>query len=97
MGNTLFSAYVDENGKVHESIGENIRKGAKDPDSIVGSFKNNTDSAKMASALHVSSADLKEAIVDLLSGKKANFGGLDVTPLSTTQLNDIKAYLGITA
>lgn len=96
MSEIIYGDCVDINGVAHKTVGENIRKGAKDTSTLIDSLGNDTEKAKMCDALGVSSTELKEAIVDLLSGKKAHFGGLDTTKLTETQINTIKANLGIT-
>lgn len=37
---------VDSSGYAHPTVGENIRKGAKDPITIIDAFTNDTDKAK---------------------------------------------------
>lgn len=41
---------VDSSGHAHPTVGENIRKGSKDP-TIIGAFTHDTDKAKMTNAL----------------------------------------------
>lgn len=86
---------VDSTGHAHPTIEENIRKGAKDPSSIINAFTDDTDKAKMTNALDVSAEDLKHAIVSMLSGERFHFGSLDAEPLTSEQVNKIKTFLGI--
>ena len=97
MSEQFYSDYVDANGHTYKTVGENIRKGAKDVDTIVDSINTNTDAAKVAGAIHVTANELKTAIINLLSGKKAFFGGLDTIALTQEELAEIKTYLGIGA
>lgn len=86
---------VDSSGHAHPTVGENIRKGSKDPTTIIGAFTDDTDKAKMTNALDVSAEDLKHAIVSMLSGEKFHFGSLDADPLTSEQVTKIKTFLGI--
>lgn len=86
---------VDSSGHAHPSVGENIRKGSKDPTTIIGAFTDDTDKAKMTNALDVSAEDLKHAIVSMLSGERFHFGSLDADPLTSEQVTKIKTFLGI--
>lgn len=100
MSETMYPAdNVGKDGTVYPTVGEHIRKtsGASDitTDGIVGAIKDNTDRGKVCSALDVTAGELKTAIVNLLTGKTAYFGGLDADELTSSELADIKAYLGI--
>ena len=100
MSETMYPAdNVGKDGTVYPTVGEHIRKtsGASDitTDDIVGAIKDNTDRGKVCSALDVTAGELKTAIVNLLTGKTAYFGGLDADELTSSELADIKAYLGI--
>lgn len=86
---------VDSSGHAHPTVGENIRKGSKNPTTIIGAFTDDTDKAKMTNALDVSAEDLKHAIVSMLSGEKFHFGSLDADPLTSEQVTKIKTFLGI--
>lgn len=86
---------VDSSGHAHPTVGENIRKGSKDPTTIIGAFTDDTDKAKMTNALDVSAEDLKHAIVSMLSGERFHFGSLDADPLTSEQVTKIKTFLGI--
>lgn len=86
---------VDSSGHEHPTIGENIRKGAKDYSTIIDAFRDDTDKAKMTYALHVSAEDLKHAVVSMLSGERFHFGSLDSDPLTSEQVTKIKTFLGI--
>lgn len=90
---------VGKDGTVYPTVGEHIRETSGDfnvtPEDIAGAIKNNTDRAKVCDALDVTGTELKTAIVNLLTGKTAYFGGLDVDKLTNSELADIKAYLGI--
>lgn len=86
---------VDSSGHAHPTVGENIRKGSKDPTTIIGAFTDDTDKAKMTNALNVSAEDLKHAIVSMLSGERFHFGSLDADPLTSEQVTKIKTFIGI--
>lgn len=100
MSETTYpSDNVGKDGTVYPTVGEHIRKtsGASDitAEDIEGAIKDNTDRGKVCSAIDVTAGELKTAIVNLLTGKTAYFGGLDVDELTSSELTDIKAYLGI--
>lgn len=89
---------VGNDGKVYPTVGENIRESSKNSvtaESISGAIKDSTDRGKVSSAMDITADDLKTAIVNLLTGKTAYFGGLDTDELSSEQLTQIKTYLGI--
>lgn len=95
MSEQFLGETVDSSGHAHPTVGENIRKGAKDPSTIIGAFTDDTDKAKMADALDVSAEDLKHAVVAMLSGERFHFGSLDGDPLTSEQVTKIKTFLGI--
>lgn len=91
---------IGKDGTVYPTVGEHIRE-ASDVNStitaegIAGAITNNTDRAKVCDALDVTAENLKTAIINLLTGKTAYFGGLDIDALTSSELADIKSYLGI--
>lgn len=90
---------VGKDGTVYPTIGEHIRKTSGNnsditSEDIAGAIEDNADRAKVCDALDVTAENLKLAIVNLLTGKTAYFGGLDVGALTSSELADIKAYLG---
>ena len=95
MAEQYLADTVDSTGHVYNTVGENIRKGAKDPSAIIDAFESDTDKAKMTDALDVSAEDFKHAIVDALSGERIHFGSLDCEPLTSEQVTKIKTFLGI--
>lgn len=100
MSETMYPAdNVGKDGTIYPTVGEHIRKisGSSDitAEDIEGAIKDNTDRGKVCSALDVTAGELKTAIVNLLTGKTVYFGGLDVDKLTSTELSDIKTYLGI--
>ena len=99
MKTTYPADNVGKDGTVYPTIGEHIRKTSGNnsgitSEYIVGAIEDNTDRAKVCDALDVTAENLKMAIVNLLTGKTAYFGGLDVSELTSSELADIKAYLG---
>lgn len=97
MSDLYLADNVDSNGKVYPTVGEHIRHSSSsiNASDVCNCVKNNTDRAKICDTLDVTAENLKVAIVNLLSGKTAYFGGLDINALSSDELVDIKAYLGI--
>lgn len=95
MTEQFFADAVDSTGHAYPTVGENIRKGTKDPSTIISAFTDDTDKAKMTNALDVSAEDLKHAIVSMLSGERFHFGSLDAEPLTSEQVTKIKTFLGI--
>lgn len=95
MAGQFLSDTVDSTGHAYPTVGENIRKGAKDPNTIIGAITDDTDKAKMTEALDVSAENLKHAVVSMLSGESFHFGGLDSDPLTSEQVTKIKTFLGI--
>lgn len=89
---------VDSAGNVHPTVGENIRNGANNEvtvESMCNAIKDNTDRAKMCDKLDTTASEFKTALLMLLTGKTAHFGGLDVDAFSSSELAEIKAYLGV--
>ena len=96
MNNSFIPAdTVDSNGVNYPTIGEHIRNKSVSADNIAKCINNNTDRTKICDKLDVSATELKQAIINLLSGKSAYFGGLDIDKLSNSELAKIKSYLGI--
>lgn len=96
MSNSFIPAdTVDSNGVNYPTIGEHIRNKSVSADNIAKCINNNTDRNKICDKLDVSATELKQAIINLLSGKSAYFGGLDIDKLSNSELAKIKTYLGI--
>lgn len=90
---------VGKDGTVYPTVGEHIRQTSGDAsgvtaENIADAIENNTDRAKVCDALDVTAENLKTAIINLLTGKTAYFGGLDIDALTSSELADIKAYLG---
>lgn len=89
---------VDKNGNVYPTVGEHIRQTSTENLSvadITNAVKDNTDKSKVCYALDVTAIELRTAIINLLTGKTVYFGGLDGDALSTSELAEIKAHLGI--
>ena len=96
MCNFIPADTVDNNGKVHKTIGENIRHGSNTTvDAMCEAIKTNTDRAKMCDKLDTTAEEFKTAMLMLLTGKTVHFGGLDVDAFTSGELAEIKAYLGI--
>ena len=98
MSKMYLADNVDKNGTVYPTVGEHIRNATGESisaEAICGAIVDNTDRAKVCDSLDVTAENLKIAIVNLLSGKTAYFGGLDVDKLTPDELSDIKANLGI--
>lgn len=95
MAKQFLADTVDSMGHAYPTVGENIRKGAKDPSTIISAFTDDTDKAKITNALDVSSESLKDAIVSMLSGESFHFGSTDADQLTSEQVTKIKTFLGI--
>lgn len=95
MAEQFLADTVDSTGHAYPTVGENIRKGAKDPSTIIDAFTDDTDKAKMSDALDVSAEVLKHAVVSMLSGERFHFGSMDSEPLTSEQVTKIKTFLGI--
>ena len=96
MINFIPADTVDKNGKAHRTVGENIRDGCNTSvNAMCDAIKTNTDKAKMCDKLDTTAQEFKIALLMLLTGKGAHFGGLDVDAFTTAELAEIKAYLGI--
>lgn len=95
MSKMYKSDYVDSNGVVYPTIGENIRKGAKEnielvtANSLVKATKEQHDKVKVNESLSVDGNTLKKAIKDALLGKTIHFGAIDVDALSDLELKSI--------
>ena len=91
---------VGKDGTVYPTVGEHIREATDGnsnltADSVAAAITNNTDRAKVCDALDVTAENLKTALINLLTGKTVYFGGLDGNALTSSELEDIKAHLGI--
>lgn len=91
---------VGKDGTVYPTVGEHIRETSGDnpnitAEDITDAIKDNTDRVKVCDSLDVTATELKTAIVNLLTGKALYFGGLDADELTSSELADIKAHLGI--
>lgn len=89
---------IDSAGNVYPTVGENIRNGVNNEvtvESMCNAIKDNTDRAKMCDKLDTTASEFKTALLMLLTGKTAHFGGLDVDAFSSSELAEIKAYLGV--
>ena len=88
---------VDANGVAYPTIGENIRNGANSNVTlyaICNAIKTNTDKAKMCNKLDTTAQEFKTALLMLLTGRTAHFGGVKVDAFTSAELSEIKAYLG---
>lgn len=89
---------VAADGTVYPTVGEHIRK-SHDSGNILAQLllllSDSTNKAKLGDALDVTGSELKTALVNLLTGNTAYFGGMDTDPLSEADKTAIKTYLGI--
>ena len=98
MGTQYLADNVGADGTVYPTTGEHIRNAKGETvtaENITSAIKDNTDRAKVCNTLDTTASELKTAIVNLLTGKTAYFGGLNCESLTSEELDDIKAYLGI--
>lgn len=98
MSTQYLADNVGADGTVYPTTGEHIRnaKGKEvTVETITSAIKDSTDRAKVCNALNTTPSELKTVIVNLLTGKTAYFGGSVCDPLTSEELADIKAYLGI--
>lgn len=96
MRNQYPADTVGADGTVYPTVGENIRNSCNvTADTISKSIKDNTSRGKVTTKLDVTADNLKTALVALLTGNTAYFGGLDTDKLTPEQLSEIKTYLGI--
>lgn len=98
---TLYPAdNVGKDGTVYPTVGEHIREAnggnnTVKAENIANAIVDNTDRAKIAMKLDVTADELKTAVVALLTGKTAYFGGTDTDKLTQSELSTIKNNLGI--
>lgn len=90
------SDYVDSNGVVYPTIGENIRKGAKENQKtnitiqdILSTLDNDRNISALTERIVVDANTLREAIKDALLGTRIHFGGLDIDGLDPETLKAI--------
>lgn len=98
MSKQYLADNVAADGTVYQTVGEHIRNTTGktiSAEAIAGAIHDNTDRAKVNDALDVTGTEFRTALVNLLTGKPAYFGGLDCDALTTAELAEIKAYLGI--
>lgn len=96
MSKLYKSDYVDSNGVVYPTIGENIRKGAKENQKtnitiqdVLSTLTNEKNITALTERIVVDANTLREAIKDTLLGNRIHFGGLDVDALSDLELKSI--------
>lgn len=90
--------YLADNVGSDGKVGEHIREtsgSSVTAESIADAIVDNTDRAKVTMKLDTTAEDLRTALLSLLTGKTSYFGGLDVAELTSSELADVKAYLGI--
>lgn len=95
MSKMYLADNVGADGTVYPTVGENIRASSVTAENIVKAVDDNTDRAKICDSLDVTAENLKTAIINMLTGKNFYFGGIDIGKLSSSELADIKAYLGV--
>lgn len=98
MSTQYLADNVGADGTVYPTVGEHIRNAKEKTatsENITSAIKDNTDRAKVCNALDTTASELKTAIVNLLTGKTAYFGGLKCDPLTPAELADIKAHIGV--
>ena len=98
MSSQYLADNVGADGTVYPTVGEHIRNAKGETvtaENMTSAIKDNTDRAKVCNALDTTASELKTAIVNLLTGKTAYFGGLDCDTLTPEELADIKAYIGV--
>lgn len=98
MSKQYLADNVGADGTVYATVGEHIRNAKGETisaEAIADAIHDNTDRAKVDDALDVTGTEFRTALVNLLTGKSAYFGGLDCDALTTTELAEIKAHLGI--
>lgn len=91
---------VGKDGTVYPTVGEHIREArgvnnSVTAEDIADAIVDTTGRAKVTMKLDVTADELKTAIVALLTGKTAYFGGMDTDKLTQSELSDIKYNLGI--
>lgn len=96
MEKQYYADTVDENGVVHETVGENIRNGAKEPDSITNSFVENDDKVKFLDNMHISANYFKYALLTALTGQRIDYGYTFFAAFTDDQKQQIKNWLGVT-
>lgn len=98
MSTQYLADNVGADGTIYPTVGEHVRNAKGETvtaENMTSAIKDNTDRAKVCNALDTTASELKTAIVNLLTGKTAYFGGLDCDHLTIEELADIKAYLGV--
>lgn len=90
------SDYVDSEGVVYPTIGENIRRGAKENQKtnitiqdVLMTLNNEKNISALTERIVVDANTLREAIKDALMGNRIHFGGLDVDGLDAETLKSI--------
>ena len=97
MSKQYLADNVGADGTVYPTVGEHIRNAKGETisaEAIAGAIHDNTDRAKVDDALDVTGTEFRTALINLLTGKSGYFGGLDCDALTSSELADIKAYLG---
>ena len=79
---------VDITGKEHPTVGENIRNGSKNL-----TFSSQKERTAALNNLYIREDTLKGFIINLLTGKRATWGGNVDGPLTEEERNSIKTWL----
>ena len=98
MSTQYLADNVGADGTVYPTVGEHVRNAKGETvtaKNMTSAIKDNADRAKVCNALNTTASELKTAIVNLLTGNSAYFGGLDCDPLTVEELADIKAHIGV--
>lgn len=98
MGKTIYSDNTDINGVNYATVGENIREGAKALmyESVKPVLEENR--GEVINELRINVYKLRNNILYLLTNDKSysdSWGGLFVSPLSESEKQKIKTFLGI--
>lgn len=98
MSTQYLADNVGADGTVYPTVGEHVRNAKGETvtaKNITSAIKDNTERAKVCNALNTTASELKTAIVDLLTGNTAYFGGLVCDPLTPEELTAIKDHIGV--
>ena len=85
---------TDISGIEHPTVGENIRN-ASSPENFSNSIKNNSDRKQIATKLQIRASALLGALAQIFAGYESQWCGEKTGTFNSSQLQNIKNYLGV--
>ena len=87
------SDVVDDAGNAHDTVGENIRNGVRSENGVKGTIK--AHPYEYTFGLGINTNVIRKFLIDILTGKDAEFALGIASKLTDEELTAIKTYLGV--